>query len=553
MKVVIVGGVAGGASAAARLRRLDERAEIVVYERGEHVSFANCGLPYHVGGVIPRRDALLLQTPHSLKARFNLDVRVRHEVVGIHPQARRITVRNLATGEILDDTYDALILSPGARPIIPPLPGVQDSRVHTLRSIADMDRIMAAVDAGATRAAVLGGGYIGVEMAENLAARGLQVSLVEQAPQVLTFLDPDMAAFAHHALRAHGVELRLGERAAELQPMDTGLRVVLANGTSLEVDLLVLAVGVTPETQLARDAGLKIGKTGGIVVDERMRTSDPFIFAVGDAVEVYHLVARNRTRIPLAGPANRQGRIAANVICGVDSRYGDTQGTGIIKVFDTVCAATGAPSFMLRALGIPFRTVTIHAESHASYYPDSHPVHLKLLYSTKDGTLLGAQACGKDGVDKRIDVLATAIRHNANVYDLEDYELAYAPPFGSAKDPVNLAAFVAVNDLRGLAPVVDVDGLDAELARGALVLDVRTDKERAKGAMGGAVGIPVDELRGRLGELPRDRTIVVCCAVGKRAHVAQRILLQNGFRALNLTGGYTSYAMAKAPTMASSL
>ena len=542
MKVIIVGGVAGGASAAARLRRLDERAEIVLYERGEHVSFANCGMPYHIGGVIEDRSRLVLHTPDSMRARFDIDVRTRHEVVAVRPEAKKVTVRDLRTGESKEDSYDFLILSPGAKPVIPPLPGVRGDRVFTLRTLPDVDRIRALVDGGAKRAVVVGGGYVGVEMAENLAARGVEVKLVELAPQVLTFLDPEMAALAHEALRRNGIELLLGNKVTEIPPGRAAPRGGgVAGGRVLDADLVLLAIGVVPEVGLARDAGIALGPSGGIAVDEHMRTSDASIFAVGDAVEVVHLVSKARTRIPLAGPANRQGRIAANTICGVPSGYKETQGTSIIQVFGLVCAATGASSAALRAAGIPFRAARVHPFDHAGYYPGASTLHLKILYAPDDGRLLGAQACGEHGVDKRIDVLATAIRHGATVHDLEDYELAYAPPFGSAKDPINMAGFVAVNDLRGSGPLLDADALAGELARGAVLLDVRTAAERARGAIQPSLHIPIDELRARLDELPLGRTVIVYCAVGLRGYLAQRILLQSDRRALNLSGGYASY------------
>jgi len=545
MRVVIVGGVAGGASAAARLRRLDERAEIAIYERGEHISYANCGLPYHVGGAIDRRNALLLQTPASMKARFAIDVHVRHEVIAIDRAKKTVTVRNLETGKTFDDRYDRLVLAPGAKPIVPKIPGIDHPRVLTLRNLADMDRILDTLEGGAKRAVVVGGGYVGIEMTENLVHRGVSVQLVEMGAQVLTFVDPDIAAYAHETLRAHGVELHLGDALASIGDCGSSVCVTLGSGRVVDADFVLLAIGVAPEVSLAREAGLDIGKSGAIVVDDRMRTSDESIFAVGDAVEVTHFVTRTAVRIPLAGPANRMGRIAASVICGLDARYDDTQGTGILKVFDRVIAATGAPSWTLRAAGIPFRTATIHAGSHASYYPGASTVHLKLLYDERDGGLLGAQACGHDGVDKRIDVLATAIRHHATVYDLEDYELAYAPPFGSARDPVNVAGFVASNDLRGTGPLLPIEALDRAIAEGAFLLDVRSDDEVARGRIGDAKHIPLDELRARLGELPRNRTIVVYCAVGLRAYVAQRILLQNDYRALDLSGGFETYRVLK--------
>jgi len=545
MRVLVVGGNAGGASAAARLRRLDEKAEIVVYEKGDYISFANCGLPYYVGGVIPDRGQLLVQTPQSMKERFNIDFLTGHEVTALDRQAHTVTVRNLATGTEAVDHYDKLILSPGGSPVRPPIPGIDSTGITTLWTIPDMDRIVAAVRGGARRAVVVGGGFIGVEVAENLREQKLDVALVEMLPQVLSFLDPDMAAYAHQELLAHGVELHLGDGVASFAEGTGGaLTVTLSSGTQLSADLVVLAIGVRPNTQLAEQAGLAIGPTHGVVVDDHLRTSDPDIYAVGDVVEVEQFVTKSRALIPLAGPANRQARIAANNIAGQDDTYTGTQGTSIVKVFDLAAGATGANAALLTKLGIPFRSVTIHPGQHAGYYPGSTPLHMKLLYGT-DGKLFGAQATGYDGVDKRIDVLATAIRMGATVDNLTDLELAYAPPFGSAKDPVNMLGFVAQNDLAQVAVSVAPEQLNDELAHGAVLLDVRQPEETSCGIIPGALTIPLPELRARLGELPRDRKIIVTyCKVGLRGYVAQRILAQHGFHVANLSGGYTSWEAA---------
>ena len=545
MRVLVVGGNAGGASAAARLRRLDEKAEIVVYEKGDYISFANCGLPYYVGGVIPDRGQLLVQTPQSMKERFNIDFLTGHEVTALDRQAHTVTVRNLATGTEAVDHYDKLILSPGGSPVRPPIPGIDSTGITTLWTIPDMDRIVAAVRGGARRAVVVGGGFIGVEVAENLREQKLDVALVEMLPQVLSFLDPDMAAYAHQELLAHGVELHLGDGVASFAEGTGGaLTVTLSSGTQLAADLVVLAIGVRPNTRLAEQAGLAIGPTHGVVVDDHLRTSDPDIYAVGDVVEVEQFVTKSRALIPLAGPANRQARIAANNIAGQDDTYTGTQGTSIVKVFDLAAGATGANAALLTKLGIPFRSVTIHPGQHAGYYPGSTPLHMKLLYGT-DGKLFGAQATGYDGVDKRIDVLATAIRMGATVDDLTDLELAYAPPFGSAKDPVNMLGFVAQNDLTQVAVSVAPEQLNDELAHGAVLLDVRQPEETSCGIIPGALTIPLPELRARLGELPRDRKIIVTyCKVGLRGYVAQRILAQHGFHVANLSGGYTSWEAA---------
>ncbi|MEZ7892269.1 MAG: FAD-dependent oxidoreductase [Candidatus Wallbacteria bacterium] len=542
MKIIIIGGVAGGASAAARLRRLDETAEITMYERGEYISFANCGLPYHIGGVITDKASLLVQTVENMTARFNMGIKTMHEVIDIDAPARTIDVKNLVTGEIFKDNYDFLILSPGASPVKPPIPGLDGPDVFTLRNIPDMEKIIASVNNKAKTAVVIGGGFIGVETAENLIEKGLEVTLVEMQDQVLKFLDPDIAAFAHIEMKSRGINLILSDRVSEIK-RQSGRKssLILGSGREIEADMIILAIGVIPETGLAKKAGLKIGPSGAIQVDSAMRTSDEFIYAVGDACETVNFVTGEKTKIPLAGPANRQARIAANNICGLKSEYKNTQGTSIVKVFDMACASTGANSELLTKLKIPFKTVTIHSGSHAGYYPGAYIIHLKLIFAPADGKILGAQAAGYDGVDKRIDVLAAAIRHGAAIYDLEDYELSYAPPYGSAKDPVNVAGFVAVNANSGFAPVIDIFELDSYLKKGALLLDVRNDAEITGGKIADAIHIPLHSLRKSLAELPKDKIIVTYCKVGLRGYIAQRILMQNGFNAVNLTGGYESY------------
>lgn len=538
-RILIVGGVAGGATAAARLRRLDENAEIVLFERGPHVSFASCGVPYRVGGRIPNSDGLILQTPESLHKRYALDIRVRHEVVGIKRHERSVYVRDLATGQLTEERYDQLLLSPGARPIVPDVPGARDSRVLTVRSVEDSERILALAKKGG-RAVVIGGGFVGVEIAENLAHHGLSVTMVEAAPQVLGFLDPEMASYGLHALKKNGVEVLTG---AKVVGFETGesFTVLLEGGRRIEADLAIAAIGVVPENALARDAGLTLGARGTIVVDAQMRTNDPSIFAVGDAVEIEHAVLGTHGGIPLAGPANRQARIAADVMMGIESSYRGALATSIVRAFDVTLGSAGASARQLRMAQIPFRTATAHATHHVSWFPGAAEVHLTVHYSPKDGRLLGAQVAGEKGIDKRVDVLATAIRHGATVYDLIDEELAYAPPFGSPKDVINLVGMVAANDLRGIAPVVDVDAAKELLANGALLVDVRSKGEHARGAIEGSTLIPVDDLRTRMNELPKDRKIIVHCAVGRRGYVAQRILMQHGFDVVNLTGGYTSW------------
>ena len=546
---VIVGGVAGGATAAARLRRLDETAHIVVLERGSYVSFANCGLPYHIGGVIPQRESLLVSTPEKLKAEFNLDIRTGQEVVRIDRQAKEVEVREVEGGRTYRLAYDKLLLSPGAKPVVPRLPGTDLPDVYSLRSIPDMDAIKAAVDAGnVVNAVVVGGGFIGLEMVENLMARGVTVTLVEMLDQVMVALDFEMAAMLHRQLREKGVHLRLGDGLKAIEPGQGGrLRVVLASGKSVEGEMVVLAIGVRPENDLARTAGLELGPQGHIVVNDLLQTSDPDIYAVGDAIQVLNPVTGALTAVPLAGPANRQARLAADNITGRISRYQGTQGTAIVKVFDTVAASVGANSRTLVQQGIPFLTSITHGQDHVTYYPGAKPLAIKLLYAPADGKLLGAQAVGLGGIDRTIDVLAVAMKAGMTVYDLEHLELAYAPPFGAAKDPVNVAGFVASNRLRGDSETVewrDIQNLDTSKDG---VLDVRTKPEWDAGHIPGAIHIPNTQLRRRLGELDKTRRWVVYCGVGRRAYVMERMLRQEGFQAANLSGGWTTYRAATEP------
>ncbi len=542
MKVIVIGGVAGGASAAARLRRLDEKCEITIYERGEYISFANCGLPYHIGGVIEEREALLVQTPENMSARFNIAVKTFHEVLSINTAEKKVKVKNLKSNNIFEDYYDYLILSPGAAPLKPPIAGIDSDKVFTLRTIPDMDKIISSLNKGAKNAVVVGGGFIGVEVAENLIERGISVSLIEMQDQLLTFLDPDMAAFAHNEIKSHKIKLYLSERVVKFEPaVSNGMAVHLASGGVIESDMVIVAIGVAPETALAESAGLALGETRAIAVDRTMRTSDPFIYAVGDAVEITHFVSGTKVKIPLAGPANRQARIAVNNICGIKSEYKDTQGTSIVKVFDLACGATGVSAPLLKRLGTAFKMVTIHAGSHAGYYPYAYMVHLKLIYSPETRKILGAQACGYDGVDKRIDVLASAIRHGATIDDIADYELSYAPPYGSAKDPVNMAGFVAQNDSPDFAPLISIFDIEDYMRKGAYLIDVRNTDETISGAIKNSVNIPLHTLRSRLIEIPKEKIILIYCRVGLRGYIAQRILKQNGFNVFNISGGWESY------------
>lgn len=538
MKLVIVGGVAGGASAAARARRLDEQAEIVMLERGEFISFANCGLPYHVGGVIPQRDSLLVMTPERFKARFNVDVRIRQEVTAIQRDRKVVTVKRLDTGESYEEAYDRLILATGSRPVVLPIPGADGPGVHTLWTMGDMDRILASLEQGVRRAAVIGAGFIGVEVAENLQRRGVEVHLVDVLPHVLRTLDAEMAQPLHQELTAKGVALHLSQAAAAIErtPPAGPLTVVLQGGERLEADVVILAVGVRPNSELAAAAGLELAPCKGIAVDEHLRTSDPSIYAAGDAVAVKDAVCGELALIPLAGPANRQGRIAADNACGRERRYRGSLGTNVVQVFGLTAASVGRTAEALSAAKVPFRRVYVHPLSNASYYPGAEPLHMKLLFRD-DGTLLGGQVVGRKNVEKQVDVLATAMQAGLTVHDLAEVELCYAPPYGSAKSPVNVAGMVAANLLRGDSDAVYPDALPKD----AVLLDVREPAETDLGVITGSVLIPLGKLRQRLGELPRDRQVVAICKVGLRGYVAERILKQHGFRAANLSGGWTTW------------
>ena len=537
MRVIIIGGVAGGMSAATRLRRLDENAQIIVLERTRHVSFANCGLPYHVGGVIPERSSLLLQTPQSLAARFRLDVRVATEATRIDRENKVVHVRNLATGATEELPYDKVILSPGARPVRPPIPGIE--RALTLRDIEDTDAMVAAIR-GQKTAVVIGGGFIGIEVAENLVHKGMQVALVEALPQVMAPLDPEMASPVHDAIRAAGVDLRLGSGVTAIGA-DT---VTLADGSELPADVVVAAIGVRPDTTLAAEAGLAVGPRGGIEVDDRHRTSDPAIYAIGDAAEKFDAIDGAATLVPLANTANLAGRRVADDIAGLPGSNRPVLGTAIVKVFDLTVATTGWNEKRLVAAGRPHRIIHTHPVSHAGYYPGAEGMALKLLIDPATDAILGAQGVGKDGVDKRIDVIATAMTAGLPASALAELELAYAPPFGSAKDPVNMLGHVADNLRSGTTRSLQWHELDAAVADGATVLDVRTTGEFAAGSIPGAVLVPVDELRARLDDLP-DGLLVVHCAVGIRGHTAARILAQLGRDAVNLDGGYKTWAAGR--------
>ncbi len=555
MRVIIVGGVAGGASCAARLRRLDETAEILMVERGPYVSYANCGLPYYVGGAIEQESSLLVATEQTFRDTFGIDCRTRCEVVGISPQQKTVELMNHVTGEVTTEQYDKLVLSPGAAPIRPPLPGIDLPGIFSLRTVPDARSIREWLDRGIEdrsgmhsysgmqtvvppkRAVVVGGGFIGLEMVENFIHRGLEVTLIERLNQVMPPLDPEMARLVERYMVKHGVRLELNDGVAGFeQRADGSLEVLTSSGKRHPADIVILAIGVRPETALAKMAGIEIGQRGGIRVDEQMRTSDPDILAVGDAVEVKDFVTGQWTLIPLAGPANRQGRIAADVIAGRDARFRGTQGTSICQIFEGVIASTGASEKVLTQLGeTDFEKIYLYPNSHAGYYPGAKYLATKVLFRRSDGRLLGAQVLGEDGVPKRIDSFAMAIQAGFTIYDLEESELSYAPPFGSAKDPVNFAGMVAADILRGDMPVVHWDSVDS-----GFLLDVRNPPELEVESVPGAVNIPLPQLRARLGELPRDREILVFCRSAQRAYYATRILLQNGFQARNISGGTLS-------------
>jgi len=549
MKIIIVGGVAGGATAAARIRRNDETAEIVLVERGQYISFANCGLPYHISGIIEDREQLLVTSEEAFNERYRVDVRSRTEAIAIDRKARTMRLRNLATGDETDEPYDKLLLSPGAEPVRPKLPGIDSSRVFGLRNIPDLDRIMAHLkEHNPRRAVVIGGGFIGIEVAENLHDKGIFTTLVEGADQILTPLDYGMAAIVHSHMRDKNVELYLNDKVEQFEEKDDHTVVYLGSGRRLQADLVVLAIGVRPETTLARAANLELGSTGGIKVNGHLQTSDPDIYAVGDAIEVTQTISGQQVLIPLAGPANRQGRMAAdNIIFGNRKVYRGTQGTSILKAFDLAAATTGLNEKQLNAAGIPFLSCITHSGSHASYYPGAKQISLKLLF-TDEGQILGAQAVGADGADKRIDVIATAIQGNLKVEDLADLELAYAPPFGSAKDPINIAGYVATNILNGSYEMIEWKALRASLdAKDPEVqlIDVRTADEFGFGSIPTARNIDVNHLRERLDELDPNKPVILFCQIGLRGYLAYRILTQHGFtKVKNLSGGYKTYSWA---------
>ena len=543
MKVVIVGGVAGGATAAARIRRLDEQAEIVVFERSGYVSYANCGLPYYIGGVIEDPEALTLQTPESFFSRFRVTMKVHHEVTAIHSERKAVSVKNLETGELFEESYDKLLLSPGAKPTQPRLPGLGSEKIFTLRTVEDTFRIKEYIQEKQPKSAVLaGGGFISLELAENLRELGMDVTIVQRPKQLMNPFDADMAAFIHGEVRKHGVKLALGHTVEGFEEKELGVDVLLKDEAPLHTDMVVLAIGVSPDTGLAKDAGLELGIKGSILVNDRMETSVPDIYAVGDAVQVKHYVTGQDALIALAGPANKQGRIAADNICGGDSRYSGSQGSSVVKVFDLTAAATGVNETNAGKAGLSVDSVVLSPMSHAGYYPGGKVMTMKVVFEKETYRLLGAQIVGYEGVDKRIDVLATAIRAGLKATELKELELAYAPPYSSAKDPVNMAGFMIENIANGVLKQWHLEDVDKLPRDGSVtLLDTRTVGEYAGGHIDGFTNIPVDELRERLGELDKSKPVYVICQSGLRSYIACRILSGYGFECYNFSGGFRFY------------
>ena len=543
MKVLIVGGVAGGATAAARIRRLDETAEITVFERSGYISYANCGLPYYIGGVITDPEELTLQTPESFFSRFRINMKVHHEVTAIHPDQKTISVRNSKTGDEFEESYDKLILSPGAKPTQPRLPGVGIEKVFTLRTVEDTFHIKEYINKNQPKSAVLaGGGFIGLELAENLKELGMDVTIVQRPKQLMNPFDADMASFIHSEMRKHGVKLALGHTVEGFEEKDGGIDILLKDEVPLHADMVVLAIGVTPDTHLAKDAGLELGIKGSIVVNDRMETSAPDIFAAGDAVQVKHYVTGQEALISLAGPANKQGRIIADNICGGDSRYPGSQGSSVIKVFDMTAATTGINETNARKAGLDVDTVILSPMSHAGYYPGGKVMTMKVVFEKETYHLLGAQIVGYEGVDKRIDVLATAIHAGMKATELKDLDLAYAPPYSSAKDPVNMAGFMIDNISKGILKQWHLEDVDLLPRDGSVtLLDVRTVREYGNGHIEGFKNIPVDELRERLDEIEKDKPVYVICQSGLRSYIGTCILEGNGYKAYNFSGGFRFY------------
>ena len=547
MKVIIVGGVAGGATAAARIRRLDEKADITVYEKSGYISYANCGLPYYIGGVIEDKEELTLQTPESFYTRFRVVMKTHHEVLSVDPEGKTVEVKNLETGEIFSDSYDKLLLSPGARPIKPAFPGISSDRIFTLRTVEDTLQIKDYITENNPRSAVVvGGGFIGIEMAENLSQAGIKVTLAEAAPQLMAPFDSDMAAFIHANVRKNNINLVLGRPVSEFKQSSEKITTFLNDGSCFETDMVILAIGVAPDTALAKSAGLELGIKGSIVVNDRMETSQKDIYAVGDAVQINHFVTGQKTLVSLAGPANKQGRVAADNICGIPSTYNGAQGSSVIKIFDMTAAATGINERTAGELGLKWDKVILSPMSHAGYYPGGRLMTMKLVYEKKTYRILGCQIVGYEGVDKRIDVVAMAIRAGVKAYELADLDLAYAPPYSSAKDPVNMAGFIVENIKNGIVKQWYMEDAQSLLSGdGAVLLDVRTKGEYIRGHIDGFLNIPVDELRENLSALDKSKPVYLICQSGLRSYIAARILSGNGYDAYNFAGGFRYYDTVK--------
>ena len=547
-RYIVVGGVAGGAGVAARLRRLDETADITVFERGSHISFANCGLPYYAGGIIENREALFVMTPERFKASLNVTAKARHEVTAVNPVSKTVTVKNLDTGSESTESYDTLVLSPGAFPVRPPIPGIDDAAIYTLRSVSDIDAIKAKIDTPAvTRVAVIGGGFIGLEMAENLHCRGMQVTIIEALDQVMNVIDYDMAAIVQAEIRSKGVALHLKDGVKAFERRGSELAVCLQSGSEVSCDAVILSIGVRPDNKLAKDCGIELAPNGAIKVNEYFATSQKSIYAIGDAIAFKSPLLGTDVTIPLAGPANKQARICAdNIVYGHKKPYGGIIGTSIAQVFGLTAAATGLGEKALQKAGLPYKQAVTHTNHHAGYYPKASMLSIKILYNPENGRLWGAQAVGAHGVDKRIDVLAAYIKKDGTISDLAEFEHAYAPPFASAKDPVNVLGFIAENDRDGLTSIISWRDLPRYTEQNAFILDVRTPEEFALGSLPNAVNIPHTALRKRLNEVPKDRPIVITCGLGLRGYLADRILRQNGYtNTVNLSGGFTTYKIVQ--------
>lgn len=541
MKVIVVGGVAGGATCATRIRRLKSDAEIKIFERDHYISYANCGIPYYIGGIVPR-ERLFVTNPEEMKKKYNIDVFVRHEVIKIFPNEKKVLVKNLETQEEFEESYDFLVLSPGASPIKPKIPGIESNKIFTLRTVGDADKIVNKIESGKKEATVVGGGFIGIEVTENLVKRGVNVNLVEALPQVLSFLDKDLITYIHDELEANGVNLFLGSAVKEFKERDDKIETILENGKSVLSDFVVFSIGVKPEISLAKDAGLKIGETGGILVDENMRTSDPNIYAIGDAVEIENFITKSKTRIPLAGPTHKQARVAADAICGLSSKYLGSIGTAIVKVFNITGASTGLNSGTLEKLGINYKFECLSTLNHAGYFPDAYPLYIKVFYESNSEKILGGQVVGYDGVDTVINSLATAIMLNAKITDLKNIDFAYSPQYGHAKNPLNIIGTMAEDDLSGLAPKVTIFELDELVKKGAVLLDIREKEETLAKKLENSINIPLSELKNRLNELDKSKLYILCCTGGLRAYNAVRFLIEKGFNAKYLAGGLTFYS-----------